>query len=496
MRLGGLARGSAVNLIGSVTAAASTFALTLVLTHGLAAKDVGVFFTATSLFLLLLSIGQLGSSTGVVYFIGREEPTRRRTVGPSVLRAAIVPVLSLASLMGVLLIVLAEPIADIIDSSASEELIPCLRALGVFMPLAASLAAFSAGTRGLGLMKPTAVLDQILRPALQLVFVSAAMVLGSLPLVVLAWAAPYLPTAVASHWWWRRSLHRAIPEAPRAGLSRQFWRFTAPRALASVGQLAMQRLDIVLVAALAGLREAAIYTAASRFIVLGQMVGAAISRASQPGLARAIATRDHQTAATLYRTATAWLVLLVWPLYLVVALASATVMTVFGEEYVAGSTVVTILAVSMLVATGCGMVDTVLIMAGRTSWNLYNVMLAFTVNLVADLILIPPLGMTGAALGWAMAILCANLVPLAQIALVLKLHPFGPATLTAMAICTVAFGIVPAIALFALGDEPYVLAAAVLIAVVLGGAATWRFRELLELTSFVAEVRGRRRARR
>ena len=42
-----------------------------------------------------------------------------------------------------------------------------------------------------------------------------------------------------------------------------------------------------------------------------------------------------------------------------------------------------ILSLSMLVATGCGMVDMVLIMAGRTSWNLGNALLALAVNLVA-----------------------------------------------------------------------------------------------------------------
>ena len=44
----------------------------------------------------------------------------------------------------------------------------------------------------------------------------------------------------------------------------------APRALASVAQLALQRVDVLLVAALAGLAPAAVYAVAGRFVVLGQ----------------------------------------------------------------------------------------------------------------------------------------------------------------------------------------------------------------------------------
>ena len=60
-----------------------------------------------------------------------------------------------------------------------------------------------------------------------------------------------------------------------------------------------------------------------------------------------------------------------------------------------------VLAAAMLVATGCGMVDMVLTMAGRTSWNLGNVLLALGVNVGLDLLLIPEHGVLGAAIGLA-----------------------------------------------------------------------------------------------
>ena len=72
-----------------------------------------------------------------------------------------------------------------------------------------------------------------------------------------------------------------VATAPGPGVA-EFWKFSAPRAIASVAQVAMQRLDIVLVAAMAGVGQAAIYAAASRFLQLGQLGGGAISQAVQP----------------------------------------------------------------------------------------------------------------------------------------------------------------------------------------------------------------------
>jgi O-antigen/teichoic acid export membrane protein len=227
-------------------------------------------------------------------------------------------------------------------------------------------------------------------------------------------------------------------------VGRPFWAFTGPRALASVTQLAMQRLDIILVGALSGLKDAAVYAAVTRFLVLGGMVSGAVSTAVQPRLGEALGRSDRESARDLYATSTAWLLMLSWPIYLMLIVFAPVVVRVFGEEYTSGADALVIICVSMLVATGCGTVDMVLNMAGKTTWNLYNVILAFAVNLSLDILLIPHLGLVGAAIGWAAAIVTANLVPLAQIHFVLHLHPFGSATRAAMTISLVGFAVVPA----------------------------------------------------
>ncbi len=140
-----------------------------------------------------------------------------------------------------------------------------------------------------------------------------------------------------------------------------------------------------------------------------------------------------------------------------------------------------ILAGAMLFATACGMVDMLLNMAGRTSWTLANSVAALAVMVVVDLLLIPPLGILGAAIGWAAAILTNNLLPLTQLLVAYRLHPFGKATLAAIGLAGTCFGLLPFAARLLLPDSP----SAALVAVAVGGAlyllAVRRWRAALGL---------------
>jgi O-antigen/teichoic acid export membrane protein len=264
---------------------------------------------------------------------------------------------------------------------------------------------------------------------------------------------------------------------------RGFWAFTTPRGIASLAKITLQRIDIVLVAIMLGPGQAAVYTAATRFLVVGQLGNMAISMAAQPRFTELFALGDRRSANVIYQVTTAWLVLLTWPLYLLAVVYGPEVLTVFGHSYKAGAAVMLILGLTMLLATASGQVDMVLITTGRSSWSLVNGLLAVAVNVSLDLVLIPRYGITGAAIGWAVAIIVTNLMPMAQLASSIHLQPFGRGTLLAAGLSTVSFCAIPLVIRSVIGGGLVGLAAGVAAGSVVMAMGLWRFHAALRLSA-------------
>jgi O-antigen/teichoic acid export membrane protein len=454
-----VARGGAANLVGTAFTGVAGLGVTWLVARALEPAAAGAFFSATATFVLGVAVAKLGSQTSMVYW-----PARLRATGDGeglarCLRVGLVPVVLAALVVGAGLWLGAARIPGV---GAEPAYVAQVRALAVFLPAAALTDAVLATTRGFRVMRPTVLLDRIMRPMAQLILLAVLWLTGTAPAVFAAmWAAPYLPAALLAGYALARVARPQTTEAetsadllpprPRASgasthpdfLPGDFWRFAAPRAVASMAQMALQRVDVLLVAALAGLAPAAMYAVAGRFVILGQFVNQGLSQSVQPRLAERLAIDDRVAANTLYRQATAWLVLATWPMYFLVVTYAAVYLGLFGHQYQQGRMIVVVLAGAMLVATACGMVDMVLAMGGRTWQNLFNVALALVAMLGVDALLVPRHGALGAAIGLAAAVLANNLVPLAQVRHGLGLHPFGRATLAAMALSSVCFAVPP-----------------------------------------------------
>jgi O-antigen/teichoic acid export membrane protein len=143
----------------------------------------------------------------------------------------------------------------------------------------------------------------------------------------------------------------------------------------------------------------------------------------------------------VYQAATLWSVTAAWPLYLVLAGFAPLVMSVFGDQYSAASDVVVILSLAMLLATACGPVDSVLLMAGRSGLSLRNSTVALAIDVGLNLVLIPRFGIRGAAMAWAVAIVARNVMPLVQVRRHLGLWPITRTTVRVALGAVACFGL-------------------------------------------------------
>lgn len=505
-----LGRGSSQNLAGSVVTAVLNIALPIIITRRYSSADVGTFFAATALFFILVNTGTVGADTGILRFLPRARALGRQADMPRQLRTAFVPPVVISTVLGSALFIFAPQVAGLASgprSGQAEVFQQFLHVLGPLLPVAVLYGNAMSATRGFGALKPLVLVEKIGRGLLQTVLIVVVSLFHPTPLLlIVAWSIPYGVAGLVLTPLLRRLLRNALAGRPTDAapprsdrvLVREFWSFAAPRAVSRVFSVALQRFDIILVAAMLGATEAAVYTVATRFLLLGQLFGQSIQEVMAPRISGLLAKEDRARSELLYRTTTSWLTIVTWPLLLISAVFAPVLLGVFGGDYRRGSTVVVVLCLSMLVSTTCGPVDTILLMAGRTSWSLYDTGAALATNVAVDLVLIPRLGINGAAFGWMVGILISNLVPLLQIRRSLGMNPFGRATLEVMLVAGLSAGLLPLAVRLVLGPTMIAL----FTASVLGGATYLvilvRRRQVLELDALTSSLRlpGRRRGSR
>jgi O-antigen/teichoic acid export membrane protein len=282
-------------------------------------------------------------------------------------------------------------------------------------------------------------------------------------------------------------------EVQRRTLARSFWGFALFLSLADVFEVVVLWLDVLLVGAIAGSEAAGIYTAAGRYATVGFMLLGAVITAIGPQVGALMATGDLDRVRLLYRTASLWLAALAFPVYLTAIVFAPLLMDLFGPAFREGSTALAVLAAAMLVNMATGPVRMVLIMGGRSGLTAANDVAALVANVGLNLLLIPPYGITGAAIAWSASILITNIAPLVQVWKLWRLDPVGPAFWPVALLATACFGGLGLLARGIAGaaDIPAFAAFAV-VATGLYGLGLWAMRDRLEVDALRDAVVRRR----
>lgn len=456
------ARGTALNLAGSVIAAVVSFVTVGVITNVYGKPGAGVFFAATAAFTLAANAARLGAESGLTYFVSRFRADNGHRLLPSVIRTALGATAGVAGLLGLAGLVGAPFLSDLVttDPQYADTATTMIRVLAVAVPTFALSQAMFGATRGFGTMRPAVLAGQIVRPVTQLAFVVLAIVVSDeLWPLALAWAVSSVLTMATVGAWLHRRLgsvkQRYIADAdpntdtdpgeiPAAGADTEFsrrvyWRFSAPRALADLLSSMLERLDILLVAILVSEAGAGMYGASNRLILAGQMMMVATAQSMAPMLAANFLKGQLDEAQRVLRTISGWNVTLLWPVFLCLAFGAETALSVFGSEFTEAAPLVVVLSLAFLIITGLGVGDTMLMMTGDSVASLINHAIALAVMLGTALVLLPAYGIIGAAWAWAASRVLLRLLAVGRVRYTKGIHAMGTPVIVAAAVAVGAY---------------------------------------------------------
>jgi O-antigen/teichoic acid export membrane protein len=138
---------------------------------------------------------------------------------------------------------------------------------------------------------------------------------------------------------------------------------------------------------------------------------------------------NEKLMVSLLDAITRWIILLTLPVFVWLVLAGEGVLSLFGAEFVVGYAALVVLGVAQLLDCMTGSIASCLAMTKYQRYNVYNTVAMAVVSVVLNAVLIPRMGIVGASVGTAGAIILVNIARLIEGKVLLGLIPYDRSTL-------------------------------------------------------------------
>lgn len=425
----------------------------------LTTAEYGLFGAIKRVLQLVGFVVYLGMENAVIRFVAIDPAGARGAV-----RSAFAATLAVSTAAAALLFGLAGPFAAWVDPS--PETVEALRIGALSLPLSAVRLVAVSASQGWKVVSHRAVVMFLAWPIAQLAGVAMfAHALGwGVRGVMFAYVgAMALGAGLALVLLFRLRRDLLAPVAGSAGVAAML-AFAWPMWLQGIVMGGYTWIDQVLLAGLRSAEDAGVYGPVTTLAPLFGVGLGALNGMFAPIIAERRAAGDTPGLERLYRTVTRWAVALAVPPLVVCAVMPVTVLHIWPNGSADAADALRITCLAQLVCTAVGSVNYLLIMAGHQRATLLNGLPAVAANLLLSFLLIPALGVTGAALANGVAMTAANVVGLLQVRSLLGIHPFDRSLLRPLLA-----GVPCAVVVFAVGSVPLPALPSALLAGTLGG---------------------------
>lgn len=468
------------------------FVTTMVVSNGIGAAGSGEFFRIMALFAIAISLVTFGADTGLVRTISAQRALGRYGLLPQLIRYGLVPslVTSVFLIVGVYVYSFLVPMAP--------EYQAAMRVSSAFVLIAALMTVFFGALRGLHRVVTFTVLQNVLLPTLRFAAVGLVVLFsGQLMDLVYAWTVPVAITAIVALW----LLERAFPneehmevlpseDSPEETF-RSFWSFSSARGVATVVETILEWIDVLVVTAFLGAAAGGVYGAVNRCVRVGTMIEHTGRVVTGPSISAALATRQLDRARDIFLSTTRVLTALSWPFYLSLAFFGPVLLHFFGKGFESGAGILWVICPAAMLSMSAGGVQSVLLMSGKSRWQLLNKLSSLVVAVVLNFTLVPVWGLYGAVTAWSSALLIDTFLASYQVFRLVGIRAswreMAPSLFLGAAVPTVC----ALVALLLLGQSVLgVIVYAVLLVPVYGGVL-FRFRKALGIERFLSARRAK-----
>lgn len=404
--------GTASTFVIRIVGAVFSFALSVVLGRMLGVNGVGLYFLALSVISIATVLGRVGLDNTLLRFTAASTSSGDWVAVKGLYLKGIRFTLVASSLMTIAVVVFAPWLGTTLFDDPN--LIAPLRLMALSIVPTALFTIVAQMLQGLKRAKDGIAVLSFWAPAFCLAGAIALVPTWGVEGAALVYSMAAALTAFIAWWRW----HKATPQT--AGLHGHFstiklLKSSMPLFWVSLSQLTITLSATVVLGIWSTSADVGIYGAASRIMALFNFLVLAVSSIASPKFSEMHQQGDMRAVERLAKNSTVLLVLSSSPAFVILFLAPDKVMGLFGHEFVSGATVILILAAGQLVNIVTGPAGNVLMMCGHERMVRNTMSASALICIAVSLLLIPQIGVIGAALANSLTVSIENLIMVALV---------------------------------------------------------------------------------
>jgi len=407
-----MVKGSVIAFVALVISALFALGLRMFLTRALSVEAYGLFFAVLAVFLLLTKIPALGLGQAMTRYLPEFRIKKKFNALKSSIAVALLIQTTCALLIAVPLFIFSEQIA--IEFFGTTSAIPIIRILCVWFIALITVRLGMAILTGFRDIFGSSFVRAVEIPSVFIV-VAALSICFDIDAVHVA-AAYLLSTLVMGVWiFFRFRKHSPILRRGKASasksLAKKLLAFGLPLIIAGAAVSVIAQIDTLVITAFRTVEEVGVYQVAYPLMSLLSYFGVAIGIPLLPMLAEMWAKKDKGALQSTFYFLTKFLFIIMIPVVLIVlAFPGVIIGTLFGADYLGAALSLQILCIAAMAQAVATIPAHGLKVAEQTVLYGKTVALAATINLIGDILLVPVLGIEGAAISTLLAFLLTFLL--------------------------------------------------------------------------------------
>lgn len=420
-----ITKGSAINIIGTLFSYGSRFIIVYLLVRGLGSENYGLYVIAITIFGVLAEIAQFGLPQGVIRYLSIFRSQKDWSKAWGVVWYS----LGITFLLSCVLSITFYYVADIVSIRwfKSHALETIINQASWIIPLEAMFFLSIHAFTGMNHMKYRTYLTNFytsfvwfiivmlfyfLKPGLIFYFWGKGILLiFGLILSIFLLKKYIIPTAKLRLYQTKKIITDLVI-------------FSLPLVFSRIINIMLSRTDIFMIGLFLHPTQVAIYHVAGRLADIQGIMLHPVNTAMAPVSAKLLLNNRITELSLHYQTISRWMLGLAFPLSLVLILFSKELLAFFEPGFSSSNYVLVVILLSNLFNISTGSSGLIITMAGYTKLNLINSSFGGALNVILNFVLIPRIGLMGAALATAVSIVAINLLRIIELYYIFHMSPY------------------------------------------------------------------------